>query len=49
MQGPDGKNIGKIDALLIDPKEGKVSHAVVGMGGMLGVGDEKVVVPYVRR
>jgi sporulation protein YlmC with PRC-barrel domain len=46
VEGPDGKNVGKVEALLIDPKEGKVSHAVVGMGGMLGVGEEKVVVPY---
>jgi sporulation protein YlmC with PRC-barrel domain len=46
VQGPDNKNIGKVDALLIDPKDGKISHAVVSMGGVLGVGDEKVVVPY---
>jgi sporulation protein YlmC with PRC-barrel domain len=41
-----GKNVGKIDALLIDPKDGKVSHAVVGLGGVLGVGKEKVVVKW---
>jgi sporulation protein YlmC with PRC-barrel domain len=46
VEAPDGKNLGKVDALLIDPKEGKVSHAVIGMGGVLGVGNEKVVVPY---
>jgi len=46
VEGPDNKNIGKIDALLIDPKDGKVSHAVVSMGGVLGVGNEKVVVPF---
>ena len=46
VEGPDGKNLGKVEALLIDPKEGKASHAVIGMGGVLGVGEEKVVVPY---
>ncbi len=46
VEGPDGKNLGKVDALLIEPKDGKVTHAVVGMGGMLGIGEEKVVVPY---
>ncbi|MBM4442880.1 MAG: PRC-barrel domain-containing protein [Candidatus Rokubacteria bacterium] len=46
VQGPDGKDIGKIDALLIEPKGGKVSHAVISVGGMLGIGDERVVVPY---
>jgi sporulation protein YlmC with PRC-barrel domain len=46
VQNAEGKNIGKVDALLLDPKDGKVSHAVVGLGGILGIGDEKVVVPY---
>ena len=46
VQNPQGKDIGKVEALLIDPTEGKVTHAVVGVGGVLGVGEEKVVVPY---
>ena len=46
IEGPDGKNLGKVDALLLDPKDGKVTHAIVSLGGMLGIGDEKVVVPY---
>ncbi len=46
VQGPDNKNIGKVDGLLVDPNDGKISHAVVGIGGVLGVGEEKVVVPY---
>lgn len=46
VQGPDGKGLGKVEALLIEPNDGKVSHAVIGMGGVLGIGEEKVVVPY---
>jgi hypothetical protein len=46
VQNSQGKNIGKIEALLIEPGSGKVSHAVVGMGGLLGVGEEKVVVSW---
>ena len=46
IQNPQGKDIGKVEALLIDPTEGKVTHAVVGVGGVLGVGEDKVVVPY---
>jgi sporulation protein YlmC with PRC-barrel domain len=46
VEGPDGKDMGTVDALLIDPKDGKIANAVVGVGGMLGVGKEKVVVPY---
>ena len=46
VEGPDGKKIGKVEDLLMDPREGKVSHAVVGVGGMLGIGEDRVVVPY---
>jgi sporulation protein YlmC with PRC-barrel domain len=46
VQDSQGKSVGKIDALLIDPKDGKVSHAVIGLGGLLGVGKERVVVSW---
>jgi hypothetical protein len=38
--------MGEIDALLVDPKDGKVTHAVIGLGGFLGIGEDKVVVPW---
>jgi sporulation protein YlmC with PRC-barrel domain len=41
-----GKDLGEIDQLLIDSKDGKVTHAVVGLGGMLGIGERHVVVPW---
>ena len=40
-----GKDLGEIDQLLID-RNGKVSHVVVGLGGVAGVGEKKVVVPW---
>jgi sporulation protein YlmC with PRC-barrel domain len=40
------KDLGSVDNLLIDPKTGKVSQVVVGVGGVLGVGEKKVVVPW---
>jgi sporulation protein YlmC with PRC-barrel domain len=46
VEAPDGKDLGKVDALLIDPRDGKVSHAVIGLGGVFGIGQDKVVVPY---
>jgi len=46
VENKDGKNLGKIDALLFDPKDGKITEAVVGLGGFLGLGKDKVVVPY---
>jgi hypothetical protein len=46
IKNAQGKDIGEIDRLLIDPQSGKVSHVVVGLGGFLGVGEKKVVVPW---
>lgn len=41
-----GKDLGEIDQLLVDAKTGKVTHAVIGKGGVLGVGESKVAVPW---
>lgn len=46
IKNAEGKDIGEIDRLMIDPQSGKVSHVVVGLGGFLGVGEKKVVVPW---
>jgi hypothetical protein len=46
IKNAEGKDIGEIDQLLIDPKTGSVTHVVVGLGGILGVGETKVVVPF---
>lgn len=40
-----GKDLGEIDQLLID-RNGKVSRVVIGLGGVAGVGEKKVVVPW---
>lgn len=42
----EGKDLGEIDQLVIDRKTGQVSHAVVGVGGLAGVGETKVVVRW---
>jgi sporulation protein YlmC with PRC-barrel domain len=46
VRDTQGKDIGEIDRLIIDPQSGRISHVVVGLGGMLGVGERKVVVPW---
>lgn len=33
VYGPDGKNIGEIDHLIIDKVSGRVAYAVMGFGG----------------
>jgi hypothetical protein len=45
IKSAEGKDLGEIDQLLID-RNGKVSHVVIGVGGLAGVGEKKVVVPW---
>lgn len=45
VKNAQGKDVGEIDQLLMD-RSGKVTHAVIGMGGLAGVGEKKVVVPW---
>ena len=40
-----GEQMGTIDDVLVNPKTGKVSYAVLGAGGFLGLGDKKTIVP----
>jgi len=37
---------GEIDDLVIDPANGRITHAVIEAGGILGIGDKKVLVPF---
>ena len=41
-----GKDIGKVDSLLVDPKDGRVKTMVVQMGGTLGVGGKSIAMPW---
>jgi sporulation protein YlmC with PRC-barrel domain len=45
VYGSDGKQIGKIDDLLMDHK-GAAQTAVIGVGGFLGFGKKDVAVPF---
>ena len=45
IKNAEGKDLGEIDQLLID-RNGKVSHVVIGVGGLAGVGEKKVVVAW---
>jgi len=45
VEGSDGKNLGKIRDLVIDP-DGDVEYAVLDFGGFLGIGDKYFAVPW---
>lgn len=46
VQGTDGKKLGDIKDLVIDPKEGGVEYAVLEFGGFAGIGDKYFAVPW---
>ena len=45
VYGPDDKQIGKIDDILLD-HDGKAQAVVIGIGGFLGFGKKDVAVPF---
>jgi sporulation protein YlmC with PRC-barrel domain len=46
VQGTDGKNLGDIKDLVIDPEEGGIEYAVLEFGGFAGIGDKYFAVPW---
>lgn len=46
VYGPDGEKIGSIERVMIDKVSGKVSYAVLGFGGFLGIGDDHYPLPW---
>src|SRR2546430_4818614 len=45
VYGTDGKKIGSIDTLLMNPQSKSIDRLVVKAGGMLGVGGHGVAIP----
>lgn len=46
VRGSDGRDVGKVDRLMVDPKDGRISTVVISMGGTLGMGGRNVSVPW---
>ena len=46
VEGTDGKKLGTIKDLVIDPLDGDVDYAVLDYGGFLGVNDKYFAVPW---
>jgi sporulation protein YlmC with PRC-barrel domain len=46
VKNREGRDLGEIEHLVIDPKTGSVSHVVVGLGGLAGAGETKIVLPW---
>ena len=46
VYGQDGAKVGKIEDLAIDKESGLVAYAIIGFGGLLGVGERYAPVPW---
>jgi sporulation protein YlmC with PRC-barrel domain len=46
VYGPDQTKIGSIERVMIDKQSGRVSYAVLGFGGFLGVGNDHYPIPW---
>jgi PRC-barrel domain len=44
--GPDDNKIGSIERVMIDKVSGRVSYAVLGFGGFLGLGNDHYPLPW---
>ena len=45
VKNTQNEDVGKINDLVFDPEKGKISYAVLSIGGILGVGDKLVAIP----
>jgi sporulation protein YlmC with PRC-barrel domain len=46
VQSTEGKRLGDIKDLVIDPADGSIGYAVLDFGGFLGIGDKYFAVPW---
>jgi sporulation protein YlmC with PRC-barrel domain len=45
VKNTENQDVGKVNDLVFDPQQGKISYAVLSIGGILGVGDKLVAIP----
>jgi hypothetical protein len=46
VYGPDNQQIGTIERVMIEKTSGRVSYAVLGFGGFLGIGNDHYPLPW---
>jgi sporulation protein YlmC with PRC-barrel domain len=46
VRNRDGKDLGKVADLVIEPSDGRISGVVISMGGVAGVGARDITVPW---
>ena len=46
LKDKNSNDLGEIESLVVDRNSGTLEYAVVGAGGFLGIGEEKILVPW---
>ena len=46
VENPQGENLGRISDLIVDTMTGQISEAVISYGGVVGVSESRVRVPW---
>jgi sporulation protein YlmC with PRC-barrel domain len=46
VRNTDGREIGSVKSLMIEPVQGKINSVAIALGGVLGVGTKTVLVPW---
>jgi sporulation protein YlmC with PRC-barrel domain len=43
---PDGDEVGRLDRLMVEVPTGRIVHAVIAFGGVLGIGERRCAVAW---
>lgn len=46
VEGADGKKLGDIKDMVVDPEDGSIEYVVLDFGGLVGIGDKYFAVPW---
>ena len=46
VRDAEGRDIGKVSRLMIDPNDGRITSIIIATGGTLGVGSNTISVPW---
>lgn len=48
VRNPQDESLGEVEDVVFDPRSGRIGHLIVSRGGFLGIGEDRVVVPWDR-
>lgn len=46
VRSPQGEDLGKVEEFMLDLDEGRIAYVVLSMGGVLGMGDRLLAIPW---